>query len=105
MKALSIIFFTAYLIAPLFAFSEVYQQNNDDILVLDKDSEGDYIGTYLYYVRDDNYELDITKVSSPEFSSSFKRSEMERPNFGNEELAIWNKFTVINQSESDWDLT
>ncbi len=78
------------------------QISDDEVVVLSDEREGEHIGTSIYYVRDENYQFTIEQVSNPDFRSEFIRSDMIRPNFGNEELAIWNKFTVTNLTNDQW---
>ncbi|MCX6181862.1 MAG: SpoIIE family protein phosphatase [Bacteroidetes bacterium] len=75
---------------------------NEKVLVLNDNMSGEFIGDYFYIVKDTNYKWNINTVTDPAFDKNFVRSDLKRSNFGNEELAIWNKLTVTNQSDHEW---
>lgn len=83
---------------------ESYAQSaqNEDVLVLDKSISNEFIGTYYYYYKDQDYALSIEDVSDPAFQKNFIKSTDKRSNFGNEQLAVWNKLTVTNPTDIHW---
>ena len=74
------------------------------VLVLNDSVSTEFIGEYYYYFKDYQYAFGIEDVSDPNFRDSFVRSTNPRSNFGNEQLAIWNKLTVTNETNKTWFL-
>ncbi|PTM10450.1 MAG: hypothetical protein DA407_03615 [Bacteroidetes bacterium] len=101
MKSLFKIFLLLLLI--LFQNQSLNAQGpTNEIVELKNEIEGMHIGTSIYYLRDNAYRLTIDDITDKNFENKFTKSEMVRPNFGNEQLAIWNKFTVTNHTSNDW---
>lgn len=72
------------------------------VLVLKDELSGEYIGDYFSYLKDYKYQYTIDEISNPAMSDSFTRSTLVTSNFGNEELAQWNKLVITNQSNHEW---
>jgi hypothetical protein len=64
-----------------------------------------FIGKSLYYFIDSTERLTHHDVLQPSIDRRFVKGEKEVPNFGNVELVVWNKFTVVNHSSTHWILS
>ena len=55
-------------------------------------------------MKDEDKQLTFNQVLQPKYDKQFVQSKQVAPNFGNEQLSVWNKFTVINRSSREWTL-
>lgn len=63
------------------------------------DDQGKYpLGRYMDILEDPSGELTIEDVSSPPFDSRFTRSQMDTPNFGYTDSAIWVRLNLDNNT-------
>lgn len=63
------------------------------------------IGKNVSFLKDPSQSLTFQQVLSPEFQQQFEVFMQDAPNFGNVQMAVWNKFSVINRSSKKWLLT
>ena len=64
-----------------------------------------FIGKSMYYLVDSSDKLRLNDVLQPGIARQFKKFEDDVPNFGNVRLTVWNKFTVVNNSQNKWILS
>lgn len=73
-------------------------------VILEENKPSQQIGKSIYYIEDKDKKLRFVHILSHKHDHLFKKSEQEAPNFGNVELTTWNKFTVLNHSNTEWYL-
>ena len=69
------------------------------------DSKGFYtVGLYLDILEDKTGLLTINDISKPKFSSKFKKSTSEAPNFGGSKSYFWARLKINNRAtkKKDW---
>lgn len=76
----------------------------EKVLVLQDGISGEFIGDHYSYYKDSDYRHSIIEVSHDSFTDQLTPSELKRSNFGNEELTIWNKLVVTNETDHKWYL-
>lgn len=80
--------------------------NAQSVIVL-KDYNNEFeIGNNLEYYLDYGKKLDITQMSSPDYSDRFIKSKEYPPNFGLTEATIWIRFKICDSTATsvDWRL-
>lgn len=73
-------------------------------VVLEEGNPSQQIGKFIYYIEDKDKKFHFNNILSHKHDHLFKKSEQDAPNFGNVELTTWNKFTVLNRSNTEWYL-
>lgn len=90
------------LIALLFGAYPLMAQTK--VLQLNDDISGQFIGDYYRYHKDKDYQYTIQEVSHDSFVNKLEDCDLKRSNFGNDELTIWNKLVVSNNTDHKWYL-
>ena len=108
MKGVLRLSFLSLMLLILFPQALPFQEEEQtaDVLVLKKDQEKYFLGTYLEILRDSSGELTIDDVTSTAYQSQFFTSQVATPNFGYQTVPYWVRFRVQNQTGSggDWVL-
>lgn len=88
----------------LFALLCLYagKSRAEKVLVLKEDHSGKFIGDHYSHFKDHKYAYSFDQIRSDTFKTKFIQSNNVRSNFGNEELAVWNKLTVTNETDREW---
>jgi sensor histidine kinase YesM len=79
--------------------------NAQVVISLTESTTKKFIGKSVYYLIDSSEKLSFNDVTKPEVDRKFIKCEQEVPNFGNVQLTVWNKITVLNQSTKRWILS
>ncbi|HSR40018.1 MAG TPA: 7TM-DISM domain-containing protein, partial [Phnomibacter sp.] len=74
------------------------------VITLSSEQPDLLIGKSVYYLVDSNRNISFQAFASGRFDHQLNRYTMDAPNLGNKELAVWNKFTVVNKSDNQWVL-
>ncbi len=67
-----------------------------DIIDLSATGEQTYLGPYIKYLKDKEGTLDISRVSSPSMSDSFRSCHSISPGFGFSSSVFWFRFSLYN---------
>ncbi|MEJ7767973.1 MAG: adenylate/guanylate cyclase domain-containing protein [Chitinophagaceae bacterium] len=78
--------------------------NGQERIVLTDAIDHIWIGKNISFLKDDKEPLTFNQVIKEETGKKFIRSTQDAPNFGNEQLSVWNRFTVVNKSSKEWML-
>ena len=79
----------------------------EPVKLIPQNMDGSFIGRHLEYLEDKDRQLKIDDVISNKFSSKFKPSKIEIPNFGSGKTSVyWLRFNVLNETgkEINWFL-
>lgn len=90
------------IVAVLKTWAGTTSDTSGKILVLTEDMSGEFIGDYFSYYKDHAYEWSFQDASSPGNAGKYVHGGPKRSNYGNEELAQWNKLVLTNATEHEW---
>ena len=102
MKRRSIFFPIHLFLLSVFCLFQLPFALAEEMVTLNDDHPEQKIGKSIYYLKDKTQKLTFEQISSPEYADKFVKCEQEAPNFGNIQMTVWNKFTVVNQSSKSW---
>ncbi|TAF34233.1 MAG: GAF domain-containing protein [Cytophagales bacterium] len=76
---------------------ELYAKDAKQVMIVDGESQY-RLGKFLSIYEDASHEKTIYEVIAKDFSSKFKQSNQENPNFGFSKSAYWLKFHIKNET-------
>ncbi len=95
---------TASFILLLLAASPAFLHAQEK-LILDTAKPYQRIGKFVYYIKDPQRKISFEEASNPALAFRYTKSEQESNNFGNVEMAVWNRFTITNPTQKKWLLS
>lgn len=91
----AILILVGILFIPVFVFAQ-------SVITLSDEQDYSRIGQSIYYIEDPESEITFDEIRSEQYDALFRKCEQVAPNFGNVQLTTWNRFAVVNHSESEW---
>ena len=70
--------------------------HSQEKVLLDEHTPYQRIGSFVYYLKDPKKEFQFSDVTSKAFENRYVKSEQDANNLGNIDMAVWNKFTIVN---------
>jgi class 3 adenylate cyclase len=73
-------------------------------IILNNEQNDLLIGKNVYYLVDSSQSITFQEFETGKFDAVLQCYTMDVPNLGNKQLTVWNKFTVVNNSDRKWVL-